>query len=136
MQKSYRVALMAPKKRQTGPSAARQSTLTFNGRASKVTKPSAQAHSNKAKDIEAADIPSPPATSQIDVADIADTVSEKAVLEQAKDEAERVAVEKSEDEVRASKISQAQIKKYWREKEKVNHSQGRHFTTSALMILQ
>ncbi|KAF2103352.1 hypothetical protein NA57DRAFT_63921 [Rhizodiscina lignyota] len=111
---------MAPKRKTSGPAAARsqQSTLTFNGRSSKITKPSATTPSTKAaKKLDAADIPTPPETSQIDVEDIADTSAEKAVLEQAQEEAERVAVQKTPEEEEASKITEAQIKKYWREKE-------------------
>lgn len=49
--------------------------------------------------------------------EISDTTAEKAVLEQAQQELERVAVQKTPEEEEASKITEAQIKKYWREKE-------------------
>lgn len=116
---------MAPKKRQSGPSAARnQSTLTFNGRSNKITKPSAQAPSTKAKKLDADSIPTPPTTSQVDVAELADTTSERVVLEQAQKEAEAAVIEKTPEELEAEKITEAQIKKYWRGKEQVGEHSG------------
>lgn len=122
---------MAPKRRSAGATAARQSTLTFNGRSNKITKSSAQAPSSKAKKIEA-EIATPPSTSEIDVAEIADTTSERVVLEQAQQEAERVAIEKTPEEVTASKISETQIKKYWRNKEQVGYSGAKIYLNSHL----
>lgn len=110
---------MPPKRKVSGPAAARstQSTLTFNGRQSRVTKPSAQTPSAKAKKLDAETIESAALPAKIDVDEVADTRSEAVVLEQAQEEAERAAVQKTPEEEAASKISEAQIKKYWREKE-------------------
>lgn len=111
---------MPPKRKVSGPAAARstQSTLTFNGRQSRVTKASAQTPSVKANSkLDAATVESAIVPTAVDVEELADTRAEAVVLEQAQEEAERVAVQKTPEEEAASKISEAQIKKYWREKE-------------------
>lgn len=121
---------MAPKRRVSGPAAGKsnQSTLTFNGHPSRVTKPSAHTQSAKSKaeiNTKLGGDTSKPAQS-LNLADIADTRAEKVVLEQAQEEAERVAVQKSPEEEAASKISEARIKKYWRDKENQRRAKRVH----------
>lgn len=110
---------MAPKssRRTSGGPATRkkdnkQATLAFHGNTNKVTKPSVAAPGKTKKDLSLEKL-----SVQSDAESIeAPTTSEIAVIEQAVSEA-KAPLTKEEEE--ASKVSEAQIKKYWREKESV-----------------
>ena len=96
--------------RTSGGPAAKGSQKTLSFGSSKITKPT----SAKGKFT-------PPLTSSTPTKDIdvGHTSSETAVAEQAKAEVERVQVkeERSPEEVKASKVTDAQIKRYWRDRE-------------------
>jgi DNA polymerase delta subunit 4 len=84
-----------------------QKTLTFGS--SKISVPT------NAKDK----FTSPPPSTPTKDIDVGHTSSEAAVAEQAKAEIERVKVkeERSPEEVKASKVTDAQIRRYWRDRE-------------------
>jgi DNA polymerase delta subunit 4 len=109
---------MAPKssRRTSGGPAAKskkdvkQATLAFHGNTNKVTKASTTAHGKAKKDLSFEKL-----SVQSDAESIeAPTTSELAIVEQAVAET-KAPLTKEEEE--ASKVSEAQIKKYWREKE-------------------
>jgi DNA polymerase delta subunit 4 len=111
---------MAPKssRRTSGGPAAKskkdtkQATLAFHGNTNKVTKPSITAPGKTKKDLSLEKL-----SVQSDAESVeAPTTSELAVVEQAISEA-KVPLTKEEEE--ASKVSEAQIKKYWRDKENI-----------------
>lgn len=104
-----------------------QQTLSFNSRSAKVTKSSIPASSKnldkpttvqllkKAEETEDA-APSPALSEEVD-AQIEDepTTAELAIAQQAKKEVQ--VIKRSAEEERAVKVSEAQIKRYWKGKE-------------------
>jgi DNA polymerase delta subunit 4 len=98
----------------SGPAAkGSQKTISFAGN-SKVTKASTSA-SSKSKDKDITPTSSKPLEISSDIDFTPGHVSsEAAVLSQAKVELEK---EKTEDEKKAEKVTDAQIRKYWRERE-------------------
>ncbi|KAE9962457.1 hypothetical protein BLS_000298 [Venturia inaequalis] len=93
-------------------STSKQATLAFHGSANKVTKPSITAPGKVKKDLH---LPNLPTSVQSDADSIdTPTTSEIAVIEQAVSEA-KAPLTKEEQE--AERVGEAQIKKYWREKE-------------------
>ncbi|TID25837.1 DNA polymerase delta subunit 4 [Venturia nashicola] len=91
-------------------SASKQGTLTFHGSTNKVTKPSITAPGKAKKELDLTRLSVQSDAESID----APTTSEIAVIEQAVSEA-KAPLTKEEQE--AETVSEAQIKKYWREKE-------------------
>ena len=90
----------------------KQATLAFHGNTNKVTKPSVSAPGKTKKDLSLEKL-----SVQSDAESIeAPTTSELAVIEQAVSEA-KAPLTKEEEE--ASKVSEAQIGEYWREKEDI-----------------
>lgn len=90
----------------------KQATLAFHGSTNKVTKPSVIAPGKTKKDLSLEKL-----SVQSDAESIeAPTTSELAVVEQAVSEAQ---APQTKEEEEASKVSEAQIKKYWREKETI-----------------
>jgi DNA polymerase delta subunit 4 len=98
----------------SGPAAkGSQKTISFAGN-SKVTKATTST-SSKSKDIDITPTSSKPLEISSDIDSTPGHVSsEAAVLSQAKVELEK---EKTEDEKKAEKVTNAQIRKYWRERE-------------------
>jgi len=91
-----------------------QSTLSF-GSANKVTKPTAKS-ATKAKSVLSASLSStntPAVAQDIDLS-TGHVTSETAIAEQARSELKK---ERSEEERRALKVTDAQIRKYWRARE-------------------
>lgn len=88
----------------------KQGTLAFHGNSNKVTKPSIIAPGKAKKDLTLEKLSVQSDAESID----APTKSEIVVIEQAVSEA-RPPLTKEEQE--AERVSEAQIKKYWREKE-------------------
>lgn len=108
---------MAPKstrRTSSGPAAkkssSKQATLAFHGSTNKVTKPSVKAPGKAKKEFDLTKLSVQSDAESID----APTTSEIAVIEQAVSEA-KTPLTKEEEE--AERVSEAQIKKYWREKE-------------------
>ncbi|QDS73366.1 hypothetical protein FKW77_007141 [Venturia effusa] len=108
---------MAPKstrRTSSGPAAKRssskQATLAFHGATNKVTKPSVTAPGKAKKELDLAKLAVQSDAESID----APTTSEIAVIEQAVSETKAPL---TKEEQQAQKVSEAQIKKYWREKE-------------------
>lgn len=91
-----------------------QKTLSFSNSA-KVTKPASTAVSTKDK-INSSLTPAAAKAKVEDVdVDVGHVTSEAAIAQQAKQEIEKV--ERSEEEVRARRITDAQVRKYWRARE-------------------
>jgi DNA polymerase delta subunit 4 len=96
-----------------------QSTLAFHGQSSKITKPSAQPLSNKANKDPALLTESVVSTDDVKVEADPDieqepTTAEISIIEQAESEAKVPLTPEEED---ASRVSEAQINRYWKEKE-------------------
>lgn len=89
-----------------------QATLSFGGR-SKVTKPSVSAQAPK-KNVAAAKESLEPSPSVSDV-ELPPTTADKAITEQAKEEVQKVV--RTREEELAMKINDAQLKRYWKERE-------------------
>ncbi|KAI4122959.1 MAG: hypothetical protein LQ347_006323, partial [Umbilicaria vellea] len=104
-----------------------QQTLSFNSRSAKVTKPSIPASSKKlgkpatvqllkkveeTEDAAPASAPSEELDAQIEEEP---TTAESAIAQQAKKEVQ--VIKRSAEEDRAAKVSEAQIKRYWKGKE-------------------
>lgn len=113
---------MPPKRRSSGPQS-RQATLAFHGASNRVTKPTASPAgkakaTNKSKQdpilSESIVDTSPSAQADPDLTDL--TTSELAIAQQSKKEAAQA--ELTPEEKAASRITEPQIKKYWREKER------------------
>jgi DNA polymerase delta subunit 4 len=91
----------------TGPAAkGSQKTLSFGN---KVTKPSTPSAKDKDK--------THTTTINTKAIDLGHVSSEAAVAEQARVEVERTKTERTAEEERASKVTDAQIRRYWRERE-------------------
>jgi DNA polymerase delta subunit 4 len=102
-----------------------QSTIAFHGKSNKVTKPSTGLTSNKTKkDPGLLD-----SISQTDLSAEADpdlkepTTAEVSIAEQAEAEAQAPVTPEEEE---ASQVKEAQIKKYWREKENLRKAPRVH----------
>ncbi|TLD37949.1 DNA polymerase delta subunit 4 [Venturia nashicola] len=91
-------------------SASKQGTLTFHGSTNKVTKPSITAPGKAKKELDLTRLSVQSDAESID----APTTSEIAVIEQAVSE---VKAPLTKEEQEAETVSEAQVKKYWREKE-------------------
>jgi DNA polymerase delta subunit 4 len=110
---------MPPTKRRTssGPAAksrsgSKQATLAFHGNTNKVTKPSATAPGKNKKELPLLEALSV----QSDAEQDAPTTSELAVAEQAVSQAK---APRTPEEEEALQVSEARVKKYWREKENI-----------------
>ncbi len=126
---------MPPKRRSSGNAVPKpsQSTLTFHGRPSKVTKPSvtpAGKSSSKASTVPDTLLATPSITSISPTATSPDTppTSERAIVEQAQEDAAKAAArtQASPEEEAARKVSAAQIKAYWRAKEQARKAPRVH----------
>lgn len=116
-----------PRRKTSNPTTRAQQTLSFNSRSAKVTKTSVPASSKKLdkpkavqlleKATETQDDAASPALSQEIDAQIEEepTTAESAIRQQAKNEVE--VIKRSVEEERAVKVSEAQIKRYWKGKE-------------------
>ncbi|KAF8864762.1 hypothetical protein BDZ45DRAFT_569284, partial [Acephala macrosclerotiorum] len=105
----------------SGPAAkGAQKTLSFGG--TKITKPS----SAKDKTFDKSPLSSSIPSSVPSPADVGHVSSEAAVEQQAKVELSQLAKGKTAEEERASKVSDAQIKRYWRERENERKSRRVH----------
>ncbi|KAA6406703.1 MAG: hypothetical protein FRX48_09426 [Lasallia pustulata] len=114
----------ATRRKPSNPTPRAQQTLSFNTRSAKVTKPSLPASSKKlgktqplTKVIETQDDVTSPSLSEDVDAQIEEepTTAESAIEQQAKKEIE--VLKRSAEEERAAKVSEAQIKRYWKGKE-------------------
>ncbi|KAF1817532.1 hypothetical protein P152DRAFT_427452 [Eremomyces bilateralis CBS 781.70] len=111
---------MPPKRRAaSGRTASNQSTLTFNGRSSKVSKPGKSVPGKDAI-VKPKSIETP---IRIEPVNEEPTTRENALIEQVVAEAKK---ELTPEEEEANKISEAQIKKYWREKEQARKTPRVH----------
>jgi DNA polymerase delta subunit 4 len=115
---------MPPRRRAVGPKTSAQPTLSFNNRAGKVTKP-ASTHTSKANEnaaakaeklLEPVEIDEPTTTSEAIDAQIEEvpTTSELAIRAQTEQQKQEPT---SQAEVKAAKITDVQIKTYWKVKE-------------------
>lgn len=117
-----------------------QQTLSFNSRSAKVTKPSIPASSKKLgkpatvqllKKAEETEDAAPALSEEVD-AQIEEepTTAELAIAQQAKKEAQ--VIKRSAEEERAAKVSEAQIKRYWKGKEEERKAPRGGFDSSGL----
>ncbi|KAF1990857.1 hypothetical protein K402DRAFT_369858 [Aulographum hederae CBS 113979] len=119
---------MAPKRRSTGNTKQAQSTLAFHGQSTKVTKPTSTPTSSKTKKTkqdpalaESIVRTNLPAVASPDLEE--PTTAEIAIIDQAEQEA---AQEETAEEKKARKVTDAQIKKYWKAKESVRNAPRVH----------
>ncbi|KIW01913.1 uncharacterized protein PV09_06754 [Verruconis gallopava] len=102
-----------------------QSTLAFHGKSNKITKPGSGIASGKLKQdspaLGPADAIEIPTEAEPDVKK--STTTEVSIAKQAKTEAEAPL---TPEEVEASKVKEAQIKKYWQEKESLRKAPRVH----------
>ncbi|KAH7063384.1 DNA polymerase delta, subunit 4-domain-containing protein [Macrophomina phaseolina] len=121
---------MPPKRRSSGPQS-RQATLAFHGASNRVTKPRASPTgkakvTNKSKQdpILSESITDTNLSAQAEP-DLAEpTTSELAIAQQSRQEAAKP--ELTPEEEKASRVSEAQIKKYWKEKERARKAPRVH----------
>ncbi|KAF2083551.1 putative DNA polymerase delta subunit 4 [Saccharata proteae CBS 121410] len=122
---------MPPRRRASGPQSksSQQSALAFHGQSNRVSKPGAAAAKGKATNKTKQDPIISESITKTNLKAEADpdlsepTTSELAIAQQAQREA---AVEQTPEERDASKITDAQIKKYWKEKERIRKVQRVH----------
>jgi DNA polymerase delta subunit 4 len=89
-----------------------QKTISFGNR--KVTKPTSTTTKDKTTTL-------PP-----NAVDLGHVTSEAAVAEQAQKEIDRPKKERNPEELKAEKVTDAQIKRYWREREAERHAPRVH----------
>lgn len=121
---------MPPKRRSSGPQS-KQATLAFHGASNRVTKPKTSPAgkakaTNKSKQdpILSESITDTNLSAQADPDLIELTTSELALAQQSQNEAAKEQLTPEEEE--ASRTTEAQIKKYWREKEYVRKAPRVH----------
>ncbi|OJD36514.1 dna polymerase delta subunit 4 [Diplodia corticola] len=121
---------MPPKRRASGPQA-RQATLAFHGTSNRVTKPRGSPTgkaktTNKSKQDPSLSesITETNLKAEADPDPTEPTTSELAIAQQSQKEAAKAEVPSEEKE--ASRITEAQIKKYWKEKERVRKAPRVH----------
>ncbi|KAF1846643.1 uncharacterized protein K460DRAFT_386810 [Cucurbitaria berberidis CBS 394.84] len=119
---------MPPKRRASGPATkAQQSTLAFHGVSNKVTKAGARAQS--AKNILDDSNTKDPKPEIVEIEDSEPTTAEAAVVAPTERKIKAQRVESTPEEVKARRITDAAIRKYWAAKEKQRmaprvHQQG------------
>lgn len=103
---------MPPSRKKTGPATkGAQSTLSFGAR-TKVTKPTtSNAKNAKSTDGLAKALKIPEADTAPETADLGHVYAEAAIAKQAEAELKKL---RTDEEIRAEKVTDAQIKKYWR----------------------